>query len=492
MREITLFLTMLLTLLSAQTTQAAQPKIYTMFDPEFGELTYYYNINYAENVSTPYIELYDPVGNPHAVRFTSYYNKVVKVVIDPSMKDAPLTSMFYMFFGGYNSKTEQSQNLSSLRKIQGLENLNTAGVTDMSYVFYRCSSLESLDLSSFNTSNVETMKFMFGGCYALKSVDVSSFSTPKVKDISSMFHSCRRIETLDLTSFITTSVTDMRAAFQGCSALTTIWCDDDWSGTSAQSSYLFSGCSNLVGGQGTTFNREIIDATYARPDGGEEEPGYFTIKGGVYPIKRKVYTEFVEETGTMTYYYDELRDSRPGVTELYDPIKYPEAVRFASYYDKVTKVVIDPSMKQAPLTSFRNMSYGGMDSETFTMYVLSNVTSIEGLENLNTEIVTDMNSMFIMYTKLETLDLSSFNTSNVTNMNGMFLGCNKLQTLDLTSFDVSNVEDMRMMFGSCYELTTIYCEQDWSEIVPPNNELEDMDNMYVMFSGCKKLVGGRG
>ena len=205
----------------------------------------------------------------------------------------------------------------------------------------------------------------------------------------------------------------------------------------------------------------------------------------------EVYTEFDEATGTLTYYCDGKRSERTGVTELYDPVGNPDAVRFAGYNKKVTKVAIDPSMKRANLTSFRNMAYGGFDPETFTMFTLSNVTAIEGLENLNTEIVTDMNSMF-QYPLVTSIDVSSFNTSNVTNMNGMFLGCNKLQTLDLTSFDVSKVKDMRMMFGSCYELTTIYCNDDWSQIVPPNNEMENMDNMYVMFSGCKKLVGGEG
>ena len=207
---------------------------------------------------------------------------------------------------------------------------------------------------------------------------------------------------------------------------------------------------------------------------------------------RVVYTEFVEETGTLTYYYDGQREKHTGITELYDPINDPDAVRFAGYYKEVTKVAIDPSMKRAPLTSFRNMSYGGYDSETWTSYNLPNVTSFEGLENLNTKIVTDMNSMFTMYSSLTELDLSSFNTSKVTNMNGMFLGCNKLKKLDLTSFDVSNVTDMRMMFGSCYELTTIYCNDDWSQIVPPNNPDNLPDNMYLMFSGCKKLVGGAG
>lgn len=199
----------------------------------------------------------------------------------------------------------------------------------------------------------------------------------------------------------------------------------------------------------------------------------------------EVYTEFVESTGTLTYYYDKRRNSRSGVTELYDPIKYPDNVRFKDYYDKVTKVVIDPSMKKAPLTSFRNMSYGGFDSETLTAYVLENVTSFEGLKNLNTKIVTDMNSMFTMCSSLTSLDLSSFNTSNVTDMNSMFLGCSKLQTLDLTSFDVSNVADIRYMFFNCQELTTICCNGYWSNGI-------SSDDSFLMFSGCKNLMGDKG
>ncbi|MBO4487234.1 MAG: BspA family leucine-rich repeat surface protein [Bacteroidaceae bacterium] len=199
----------------------------------------------------------------------------------------------------------------------------------------------------------------------------------------------------------------------------------------------------------------------------------------------EVYTDFVESTGTLTYYYDKWRTHRSGVTELYDPINAPDAVRFKDYYNKVTKVVIDPSMKKAPLTSFRNMSYGGFDSGTLTAYDLENVTSFQGLENLNTSIVTDMNSMFVMCSSLTSLDLSSFNTSNVTSMSGMFLGCNKLVEVDLTSFDVSNVTDMKTMFGSCSNLTTIYCNKDWSKGI-------SHDNSYLMFSGCKKLVGGNG
>ena len=132
----------------------------------------------------------------------------------------------------------------------------------------------------------------------------------------------------------------------------------------------------------------------------------------------EVYTEFVEETRTLTYYYDSQRASRSGVTELYDPIGNPDADRFTGYNTKVYFAVIDPSMKNAPLTSYRRMFYSGANSYEFLS--LSNLIKISGLENLTTAIVTDMSEMFKNCSHLSSLNLSSFNTENVTKMNYMF------------------------------------------------------------------------
>ena len=195
-----------------------------------------------------------------------------------------------------------------------------------------------------------------------------------------------------------------------------------------------------------------------------------------------VYSEFVEETGTLTYYCDDKFPERTGKKEAYDPVVDPDAVRFKDYNKKVTKIVIDPSMKNASLTSFKNFTFGGMD-QTYSIYNLPNVTSIEGLKNLNTKVVTDMNSMFVMCESLKELDLSSFNTSKVTTMNGMFQGCSNLEMIDLSSFNVSKVKDMYMMFLGCNKLKTIYCNSDW------NNTTATSD---YMFYGCTSLVGGKG
>jgi surface protein len=199
--------------------------------------------------------------------------------------------------------------------------------------------------------------------------------------------------------------------------------------------------------------------------------------------KTEVYTEFVESTGTLTYYYDNKRDERKGVTEVYNPIKTPDALRFNDYNHKIVKAVIDPSMKNAPLTSTNGMFYGGTNTETFSVKTLYKMTTIEGLGNLNTAIMTDMQSMFFSCSALTMLDLSSFNTSKVTSMNGMFLGCNKLEVVDISSFDISNVTDLYMMFSGCSKLKTIYCSNDWSTSSARSD---------YMFSVCNSLVGGKG
>ena len=55
-------------------------------------------------------------------------------------------------------------------------------------MFYGCSSLESLDLSSWDTSNVTDMGWTFEDCKKLKTIYVSDkFVTTNVTDSTSMF-----------------------------------------------------------------------------------------------------------------------------------------------------------------------------------------------------------------------------------------------------------------------------------------------------------------
>ena len=91
-----------------------------------------------------------------------------------------------------------------------------------------------------------------------------------------MFAFCNKLKMIDVSSFDISKATDMRQMFSYCGELTTICCDKDWSSTSANSEYMFSTSRKLVGGKGTAYDSNFLDATYARPDGGTASPGYFT------------------------------------------------------------------------------------------------------------------------------------------------------------------------------------------------------------------------
>ena len=50
----------------------------------------------------------------------------------------------------------------------------TSNVISMNHMFYKCSSLTSLELTNFDTSNVENMDSIFERCDALSEVSIGS------------------------------------------------------------------------------------------------------------------------------------------------------------------------------------------------------------------------------------------------------------------------------------------------------------------------------
>ena len=94
---------------------------------------------------------------------------IVHIVFDKSFSTYTPTSLRRFFYY-----------LTKLETITGLEYLNTANVTDMSYMFSGCSKLTSLDVTKFNTAKVTKMNEMFYNCSKLTSLDVTKFNTANV------------------------------------------------------------------------------------------------------------------------------------------------------------------------------------------------------------------------------------------------------------------------------------------------------------------------
>ena len=134
---------------------------------------------------------------------------ITTVTIDGSCKNFSGTNLSNLFY-----------HFSGLTTINGLENLNTANVQKMEYMFASCSSLTSLDLSSFNTASVTAFDFMFDGCSSLTALDLSSWNTAKVWITYGMFQGCSNLENIYVgDGWSTAAVTNGSNMFAGCSKL---------------------------------------------------------------------------------------------------------------------------------------------------------------------------------------------------------------------------------------------------------------------------------
>ena len=412
-------------------------QVYAEFDEGTGTLTF----KYGPSTSKPEGAYKLNVG-PYLPGWSNKKEKIKTVVFDASFAIARPTTCHKWFFGCKNLtdikgieylNTEKVTSMiymfDGCTKLESLDltNFNTAVVKSMTYMFNNCSTLTSLNLSNFNTAKVTDMSSMFEGCTKLASLDLSNFNTEKVMYMSNMFYNCSALTSLDLRKFNTAKVTEMNNMFYNCSALTTIYASDKFVTDLVTSSVdMFSGCKNLIGAiaydETNTNNKDYANLV----------DGYFTPEGGF-----QAYAEFDEGTGTLTF--------RRGVSMPTGAYELNEGRSNPKWYDKrekINKVVFDASFASARPTSCYYWFTG-----------CSNLTTIEGIEYLNTEKVTNMNSMFDRCSALTSLDLTNFNTAKVTDMNYMFIGCSALTTIFVSDkFVTSQVTKSVDMFSGCNKL----------------------------------------
>lgn len=180
--------------------------------------------------------------------------------------------------GNVTEMSSMFDGCSSLTRLD-VTNFKTDNVINMSYMFWACSGLTKLDVTNFKTDNVTSMSRMFDSCSGLTALDVSKFNTDNVTGMYAMFHGCSDLTSLDLSSFKTNHVTEMSSMFKGCSGLTAIYAGSGWSTKNVMNDWgrdMFDGCVSIIGGNGTTYDAEHTDYTYARIDK-DGEPGYFTL-----------------------------------------------------------------------------------------------------------------------------------------------------------------------------------------------------------------------
>ena len=320
------------------------------------------------------------------INYNNYHPTTV--VIESSFANVRPTSCANWFLG-----------ISTLTDIQGIENLNTSEVTNMSYMFASCPALTRLDLSGFDTGKV----------------------------------------------------TDMSLMFSQCSNLVSIIIGDGWDTTSVTSSnMMFYNCTSIIGYDGTTYSVGKWDKTCAHAGTG----GYMCkqIPYAVYSAANQTLyftnpIHLVAAGGTFTPEGSNTAQTVTSVwsgTDLTASGEYPGWISGTNIYTSVTHVVIEPTFSSLKPASTKRWFRD-----------FHQLSSIQGLSNLNTSEVTDMEAMFSGCSQLTSLDLIHFNTDNVENMASMFGSCSELTTLDLSSFNMEKVTETAYMFKNCSNLIGI-------------------------------------
>ena len=399
----------------------------------------------------------------------SYQQNIKHIVINESFKTFTPTTLNYFFEG-----------LTQLETITGLEYLNTANVTNMSFLFDHCQKLTSLDLSNFNTAKVTNMNRMFSYCSNLKTIYASD-------------------------KFKTAAVTKSENMFSYCDSLSG---DIDWSDKATDKTY-----AKIDGGyfrdkayynrpwvkyaDGTLtfrcgYKKTLGENEYAL-NSGENPPAWNTNQKNISKVVFEASFANARPTSCYAWFknFSELMKIE-GIENL-----NTENVTSMAYMFSSCNKLAELDVTHFNTANVKNMKYmfeycKGLSSLDVTNFNTANVTnmlamfgrtSLTSLDvtHFNTANVKDMTSMFYACKGLTSLDVTNFNTANVTSMRDMFCKCDKLTSLDVTNFNTAKVTDMDNMFFGCKMLKEIYVSDKFVT--------DDVISSRCMFSNCSSLSG---
>ena len=287
----------------------------------------------------------------------------------------------------------------------------------------------------------------FYGCENLTTINnPQNLKTDAVKNMSQMFARCDSLQTLDLKGMNTGNAENMRGMFFHCAALQAILASEAFGVSKvADSVDMFTGCTSLRGENGTTYSPSHTDKTYARLDKASS-PGYFSgttpppVNRPTNPIYAVLYSD-----GELKFQSSPNAESGRSAVKSYttDPGGYNDRPdNYVAWFDE-----------RGQITS---VNFGVTIYPTSTalwFFGCENLTSVTNIGNLHTDDVTDMSQMFSYCSKLTSLDLSGFNTAKTTNTESMFYNCGKLATIYASGlFTTGNVKHSDSMFEGCSAL----------------------------------------
>lgn len=508
-RRCALSLLLMLMLLQPVMAQTQDPIMYARLNRETQTLTLYYDKNKQTSDNAIYAR---PLWANYVER-----KAIQTVVFDESFKHARPKSCdqwFYLFEG--------------LTKIEHLDYLNTSEVENMGSMFSKCTSLETLDLSSFNTekvtnmlamfegsmslrtiklpkgfigSNVTNLNATFRGCASLTELDLSGSNAEKVKNMGNMFDGCVALSNLNLSGFKTGSLTDMRYLFSSCQSLESL----DLSGFNTENVSsmvsMFSQCSSLRSLDLSSFNTskvidmnlmfymctnlESIDLSSFDTENLQQMAHMFysctklemlDLSSFATPNMSSMLCAF-QYCKNLKKIYVTSAFTTDKVTE--GPYAFAGCVNLPNYNPDKTGVEMAHTGAGGYLTA-ATASWVRWDAPTGTLSFHRGATKPVGDNIYNILDYGDTQSWNTHPAEIQKVVFKAgFRDETYTTCSNWFNGCTNLTSIEgIENLNTSNVKNMSGMFALCSNLETL----DLSHF-----NTERVTTMAQMFYGCTKL-----
>jgi surface protein len=320
---------------------------------------------------------------------------------------------------------------------------NLTGVTDMSLMFYGCTSLNSpANINSWNTSNVANMLGLFWNAYSFNQ-NIASWNTSSVTNMSYMFNYAKDFNQ-NIASWNTSLVTNMSHIFDYAQAFNQNI--NSWNTSAVTNmSFMFY--------YAQAFNQNINSWN----------------------------TVAVTNMSYMFYYAQAFNQNisswnTSAVTNMYFMFSYAQAFNQDISSWNTSRVIT--MMEIFSNASSFNQNIGNWNTSAVTnMSGMFNRASSfnQNISNWNTSAVTNMSNMFSNASAFNQ-NINSWNTSTVTNMSFMFYYANSFNQ-DISSWNTSAVIFMPDMFDNA---------KSFNQNIGSWNTA-NVTNMAFMFSGASSF-----
>ena len=379
-------------------------------------------------------------------------------------------------------------NCINLVSVNFTSHFNSSNITNLSYMFYLCSSLISVRLSGFDTFNVKTMSYMFYGCKALYSIYLQSFNTVNVEYMNEMFRNCYSLKYLDLGHFNAQKVKEFYGTFYNCHSLTSLilpYTIDFKISQLTATSYMFYNCSKL-----TSINFDKLNLTNVK------NMGYMFY--GCYSLKEL----------RISSYYNGPHDLNPkNVQYLYYTFYNCSCLTRVNISNWNLEKVIQMNNMFEYCSSLETIIFPKFNANQLKNieYIFSNCISLKHIDLStfqNTYNLVNMSHMFENSSIIK-IELLTFNFTNVKDISFMLAGCKNLTSVNFKNFHINSLIYTNSLFYCCYsfssgslgglntekviDMSRMFYNCSSIQSASLNFNTSKVINMDEMFYGCSKL-----